>query len=66
MVDRSVMDAAGIIPEEDLSEEESAETITEKPISEDDERLSIFEDFLEGLDEDAKDEDDKDRPSEEE
>ena len=55
------MDAAGIIPEEDLAEEGSTETPTEKPISEeDDERLSVFEDFLEGLDEDTKDEDDED------
>ncbi len=67
LVARSVMDAAGIIPEEDLAEEGSTETPTEKPISEeDDERLSVFEDFLEGLDEDTKDEDDEDGSTNEE
>jgi bifunctional DNase/RNase len=54
LVARSVMDSAGIIPEEDLQEE----TATPKalPAAEagetegGEERLSIFKDFLEGLD----------------
>jgi hypothetical protein len=53
MVARSVMDAAGILPEEDLREEQ-AETPTEETESTS-ERLSIFEDFLEKLDSDKSD-----------
>ena len=55
MVSRSVMDAAGIIPEKDLQDGEE-DTTEEAESSE--ERLSVFEDFLEGLDIDT-DEDDK-------
>lgn len=67
LVARSVMDTAGIIPEEDLQEEktetkalprsEPAETESSE------ERLSVFKDFLEGLDldldtDETQDEDD--------
>jgi bifunctional DNase/RNase len=55
MVSRSVMDAAGIIPEKDLQDGE--EDSTEEAESSE-ERLSVFEDFLEGLDIDT-DEDEK-------
>lgn len=52
-VERGVMDAAGIIPEDDL-QEESSEPIQDQPeteIEEDaDDRLSVFQDFLENLD----------------
>lgn len=65
LVARSVMDAAGIVPEEDIQEKvDQAET----PKSEGggqgeeegsgDERLSIFSDFLERLDLDKSDEED--------
>jgi hypothetical protein len=53
LVAQSVMDSAGIIPEEDLQEQaekgpaQKAAT-PESEVSE--ERLSVFEDFLEGLD----------------
>jgi bifunctional DNase/RNase len=62
LVARSVMDSAGIIPEEDLQDGEP-ETPTEKMESEPqeveggEERLSIFEDFLENLDLENGDED---------
>jgi bifunctional DNase/RNase len=59
-VDRSVMDTAGIIPEDDLQEEEDGEATQssqqEAEIDADGEdRLSIFQDFLEGLDSDTSD-----------
>jgi bifunctional DNase/RNase len=69
LVARSVMDTAGIIPEEDLQEEPTA--ADEKPatsaqpegdVSED--RLSVFQDFLDGLDLDdldQKDDPEKDK-----
>lgn len=62
LVDRSVMDSAGIIPEEDL-QEESSEPVRSVPEGEESEdRLSVFQDFLEGLDldeSDAEDSEDK-------
>lgn len=54
LVARTVMDAAGIIPEEDLKEEEG--DLKALPAAEGaegesgEERLSVFKDFLEGLD----------------
>jgi bifunctional DNase/RNase len=61
MVTRSVMDSAGIIPEEDMQEDED-EDILEAPEVRS-ERLSVFEDFLENLgeDPDEEDEDDEDK-----
>lgn len=61
LVARSVMDSAGIIPEEDLQEQPSARSAaaptsapaTPTPVSasdESDDRLSVFSDFLAGLD----------------
>lgn len=55
LVSRSVMDSAGIIPEEDLQEEgetDLAPSTTSTDTEETEERLSIFQDFLEGLDQD--------------
>jgi bifunctional DNase/RNase len=51
LVSRSVMDVAGIIPEEDLQEEGAKKVESEgEPEAEGgEERLSVFEDFLEGL-----------------
>jgi uncharacterized protein len=64
LVDRSVMDTAGIIPEEDVREEtppENAAPDSAQPpaeLEEDSEdRLSVFEDFLEKLDKDDDTED---------
>jgi bifunctional DNase/RNase len=63
MVSRSVMDMAGIVPEKDLQEEGDEGVVDEVESSE--ERLSVFEDFLEGLgkepdkDEDEEDDDEK-------
>jgi hypothetical protein len=55
LVDRTVMDSAGITPEEDIQSEKQIEPKTpaepEEPVTEEsEERLSIFEDFLEKLD----------------
>ena len=51
-VDISVMEAAGIVPEDDIQDEpqELSESKAEPQIEDTEERLSIFEDFLEGLD----------------
>jgi hypothetical protein len=62
LVARSVMDSAGIIPEEDLQEEgaEASRAAAEPAASEEgDERLSVFQDFLEKLDLDNEDEGDE-------
>lgn len=76
MVAASVMDSAGIIPEEDLQEGEQPAPLARrepgpKEPEESDERLSVFDDFLTRLDledDQAEDDDDKaagsDRPDE--
>jgi bifunctional DNase/RNase len=64
LVERDVMEDAGIIPEESMesdvvlssSEQERLESLTDEPVSE--ERLSVFEDFLEQLDNGDEDEED--------
>ena len=63
-VDESVMERASVIPEEDVSEEEENEAKTKSPPEDagedtqaDQDRLSIFEDFLESLDLDDLDSD---------
>jgi bifunctional DNase/RNase len=57
-VARSVMDSAGITPEEDLQAATPAQAVPPEP---GEERLSVFEDFLESLDiNDSPDEDDED------
>jgi uncharacterized protein len=51
LVARSVMDAAGIVPEEDIQEESPKTPAVEEPeVEGGEERLSVFKDFLEGLD----------------
>lgn len=63
-VAKSVMDVAGVVPEKDLQSETQAVVSTSsggKPAQEEeisDERLSVFEDFLEKLDLDEDSEDD--------
>lgn len=65
LVARSVMDSAGIIPEEDLQEEQAALPAESEEISEEaEERLSIFEDFLDQLERDEDDEEGDDEPEE--
>jgi len=61
LVHHTVMDEAGIIPEQDVSEEsEAAEKAEPAPLSEEGtERLSVFEDFLEKLEFDKSDDEDK-------
>lgn len=64
-VHKSVMDEAGIVPETDMQSLENASsgpTPSESlpPTEENADRLSIFEDFLEKLDRDKKDDQDKD------
>ncbi len=59
MVARSVMDTAGIVPEEDIREKENGigEQLSDTELEETEERLSIFEDFLDGLDTEDVDDD---------
>ncbi len=70
LVARSVMDVAGVVPEKDLQQEPpSSLPSAPKPSqptagesTESDERLSIFEDFLEKLDiDDSSEQDDEDK-----
>jgi bifunctional DNase/RNase len=66
LVHHSVMEEAGIIPEQDMPEEEEApEQAEPAPLSQEGtERLSVFEDFLEKLEFDKPD--DKDKPDDDE
>ncbi len=65
LVARTVMDSAGIIPEQDLQDEEAPMQPEAEEISpEAEERLSIFEDFLDKLDRDEDDEEGDDKPEE--
>jgi hypothetical protein len=52
MVARSVMNTAGIVPEEDIREKENGieEQLSDTELEETEERLSVFHDFLDGLD----------------
>ena len=61
LVHHTVMDEAGIIPEQDVSEETDAlENAEPAPLTEEGtERLSVFEDFLEKLEFDKSDDEDK-------
>lgn len=70
LVARSVMETAGIVPEEDIQEQATAEqetTRSEAETQDADERLSVFQDFLEGLDlgssEEEEDDDDEKKES---
>lgn len=63
LVARSVMDSAGIIPEEDLQEDEAEQLAPPEEISEEaEQRLSVFEDFLEQLDLEQDDDEGEDDP----
>jgi bifunctional DNase/RNase len=64
LVSKSVMEAAGITPEEDLQEQQPSQELpaAEPGVSEGDERLSVFQDFIEGLDlDDTGDEENKEK-----
>jgi len=66
LVARSVMDSAGITPEEDLQQQESeAQTKGEPQSEESEERLSVFEDFLEKLNLEDQDDDEGEEKDEE-
>ena len=67
-VARSVMDSAGIVPEEDLQEENAPKAITakESDVEGGEERLSVFQDFLEKLDLNSLDSKENDEDHEEE
>ena len=65
LVARSVMDSAGIIPEEDLQDVDAGQPDQPEEIGEDaEQRLSVFEDFLEHLDLDQEGEEGEDDPKE--
>jgi bifunctional DNase/RNase len=66
LVHHSVMEEAGIVPEQDMpEEEETPEQAEPAPLSQEGtERLSVFEDFLEKLEFDKPD--DKDKPDDDE
>lgn len=57
LVSRSVMDMAGIIPEEDLQEREEAVGGESGDVETSPERLTVFEDFLQGLETEEEEED---------
>lgn len=66
LVARTVMDTAGITPEEDLQREEAEKQAKEEPQSEEsEERLSVFEDFLEKLDLEDEEDDEGEEKDEE-
>lgn len=63
LVDSSVMETAGIIPEEDIQDKQGSlgSEQGEEAVGDGDERLSVFKNFLEGLDIDDLDaQDDQD------
>ncbi|RME87366.1 MAG: bifunctional nuclease family protein [Anaerolineae bacterium] len=68
LVDSAVMAIAGIVPEKDIRQEEEETTPASTPPAEEgsEDRLSIFEDFIEKLDienlDEDEDQDDKDTP----
>lgn len=64
LVARSVMDSAGITPEEDLQEEIEKSPKEEPAIEESEDRLSVFEDFLDQLDLESPGEDDEEEGDE--
>jgi hypothetical protein len=62
LVARSVMDSAGIIPEEDMQEAAKEEPAQADEVEGGSERLSVFEDFLEKLNlEDNEDDQDEEQ-----
>ena len=67
LVAKKVMDEAGIIPEEDLSEQAPGDRdqMLDGIVAESEERLSVFEDFLDeiDIDSDESDEDDEEKPT---
>jgi bifunctional DNase/RNase len=57
LVAANIMENAGIIPEQDLQDEPGTmETKDDAPIEPGEDRLSVFEDFLQNLGEEADDE----------
>ncbi len=61
MVSKDVMESAGVVPEQEVEEENPAgEELPEALGEEGEERLSVFEDFLEQLDIDTSEDEDED------
>jgi len=58
LVEHSVLDSAGIVPEADLRDKEEKTPLKDN-IEENPERLSVFEDFLDKLDNEKKNDDPK-------
>jgi len=65
MVAEDVMNKAGIVPEQDMTEQGSARFDDERLESIDSENLGIFEDFLKNVDLDDLDSDSDDQPTDE-
>jgi len=70
LISRKVMDEAGIVPDEDISDDqelaEQAEDYMEEMAKEAEDRLSVFEDFLGNLDIDEEEDGDEDEDEDEE
>jgi bifunctional DNase/RNase len=66
-VAQSVIDSVGIIPEDDLQEEpeNGDEDLLAEDVETSEERLSVFEDFLEGLDISPDEDEDEDQDEDE-
>jgi bifunctional DNase/RNase len=66
-VAQSVIDSVGIIPEDDLQEEpeNGDEDLLAEDVETSEERLSVFEDFLEGLDISPDEDEDEDEDQDE-
>ncbi|MGD8457098.1 MAG: bifunctional nuclease family protein [Anaerolineales bacterium] len=62
LVAKKVMDEAGIIPDDDLSEQVTGgrDQMADEDIPEGEDRLSVFQDFLDDIDIDEEDDDDED------
>ncbi len=57
MIASEILETAGFVPEQEIDESETDETIEpndEEPVEETEDRLSVFEDFLETLESDEK------------
>lgn len=65
MVAEDVMSKAGIVPEQDISEQDSEAFDEETLEAIDSENLDIFEDFLQNVDLDSLDSDSEDQPTDE-
>ncbi|UCH59599.1 MAG: bifunctional nuclease family protein [Anaerolineales bacterium] len=63
LVSREVMETAGITPEQDIQEQAGAQASEEPVVEDSEERLSIFEEFLDQLDLDEGDDGEQENKS---